>query len=85
MAVPALADLTPRQQEVAELVARRLTTKHIATRLGITPRRVQVHIASIAFTLSVPPEYDERIELYRWWWEATTTRPASSSRGQPFA
>jgi DNA-binding NarL/FixJ family response regulator len=61
------ADLTDRQREVAELVADGLTTKRIAFKLGISERRVNVHISSIAFLIGAEPEKDERVSIANWW------------------
>lgn len=46
-----LADLTPREREVAEGVGFGMSYTRIAVRLGISPRTVEVHIATIAAKL----------------------------------
>lgn len=46
--------LTPRQREVAELVARGLSNKAIARRLEISVRTVEAHIHSAASVLDRP-------------------------------
>lgn len=61
------SDLTTRQREVAALVAVGFTNKHIAGMKGITTRRVQVIVSSIAFAIQCPPEQDERVAIARWW------------------
>jgi FixJ family two-component response regulator len=60
-------ELTARQREVAELVADGWTSKKIAARLGITERRVNVHISSIAFLIVGESEKDERVVIANWW------------------
>lgn len=40
--------LTPRERQVAELVAKGMPTKSIAVRLGISPRTVDEHIQQAA-------------------------------------
>jgi DNA-binding NarL/FixJ family response regulator len=44
----ALDSLTPRETEVAQLVAEGLSYKKIAVRLGISPRTVEVHVDAAA-------------------------------------
>lgn len=46
--------LTPRQREVAELVARGLSNKAIARRLDISVRTVEAHIYMAADVLARP-------------------------------
>jgi non-specific serine/threonine protein kinase len=45
--------LTPREREVAELVARGLTNKQIAARLFITRRTAEGHLANILVKLGL--------------------------------
>jgi len=45
--------LTPRQREVAELIAEGLTNKSIASTLGVSPRTVEVHRANALRRLGV--------------------------------
>ncbi len=45
--------LTPRQREVAALVAQGATNRQIARRLGITDKTVEVHLAQIMTRLEV--------------------------------
>ncbi len=61
------SDLTPRQLDVAALVANSLTTKQIARELGISPQRVRVLVSSIAYRIGADPERDERIQVAQWW------------------
>jgi two-component system, LuxR family, response regulator FixJ len=42
-----LDNLSPREQEVLHLAARGLTSREIASELGISPRTVEVHRASV--------------------------------------
>ena len=46
-APPGLAGLTPRQGQVAGLVAEGLTNKQIARRLGLSPATVKDHVHAI--------------------------------------
>ncbi len=48
------AELTPREWEVAHMLAERLTTKEIAERLGVSPVTVRRHVSSILAKLEVP-------------------------------
>ncbi len=54
-AVPApwLPDLTARESEVLDLVARGLDNTHIADRLGVSAKTIRNHITSIFFKLQV--------------------------------
>jgi DNA-binding NarL/FixJ family response regulator len=49
----ALDQLTPRQQEVLQLVARGLSNKEIARELDISPFTVRIHVSSLLHTLDV--------------------------------
>jgi DNA-binding CsgD family transcriptional regulator len=46
-----MADLTPAQQRVAELLARGLSTKAIARELDVSRRTVEQHVADAAARL----------------------------------
>jgi two-component system nitrate/nitrite response regulator NarL len=46
--------MTPRQSEVAELVAFGLSNKQIARALGISPATVKCHVHEILTKLGVP-------------------------------
>lgn len=48
-----IAELTPRQREVADLVARGLTNKEICSVLGIAEGTVKAHVAALLETLGV--------------------------------
>ena len=62
-----LADLTPRQIAVAALVSRALPDKAIARELGMSERRVRVHVASIAYLCNFDPHCHTRIQLALWY------------------
>ncbi len=47
------ASLTPRELEILGLVARGLTMKQVASRLGVSPRTVESHIAKLYRKLGV--------------------------------
>jgi DNA-binding NarL/FixJ family response regulator len=47
------ADLTPREQQVLELLSDGHTMRQIATRLGISPRTVETHVAKVYRKLGV--------------------------------
>jgi DNA-binding NarL/FixJ family response regulator len=46
-----MADLTRRERQVAELVARGLTSKGVARHLDVSPATVKVHIRNAAAKL----------------------------------
>jgi DNA-binding CsgD family transcriptional regulator len=45
--------LTPRQSEIAELVAQGLTNKEIGKHIGMSPKTVQVHLGIMFARLGV--------------------------------
>lgn len=47
------ADLTPRQRQVLQLLSEGLTMGQIASRLGISPRTVETHVAKLYRKLGV--------------------------------
>ena len=47
------ADLTPRERQILELLSDGLTMGQIATRLGISPRTVETHVAKVYRKLGV--------------------------------
>lgn len=68
----ATSDLTPRQGEVAALVARGLTNTAIAQELQITAKSVESHVSAILQRWSVR----SRFELaHRWWSLAQSSTP----------
>lgn len=60
------ATLTPREIEVAELVARGLTNPEIATRLFVTAGTVKTHVAALQRKLGLP----NRVRIAVWAWES---------------
>jgi DNA-binding NarL/FixJ family response regulator len=63
------AELTTRQQEIVELVARGWTDKRIAGHLGIEYNTVRVHVAAIAYRLCLVGDLHTRVAIARWWFE----------------
>ena len=47
------ASLTPREHEVLMLIGRGITMRQMATRLGISPRTVETHMAKLYRKLEV--------------------------------
>lgn len=62
-----LADLTPRQLAVAALVANSTPTKQIAAQLGISDRRVRVHITALVYALHLDPEKHAWPQIAEWY------------------
>lgn len=58
-----LEPLTPREDEIAKLVAEALTDRQIAYRLQLSPFTVRVHIDNILYKLGLP----NRVAICRWW------------------
>lgn len=58
--------LSAREREVLEMIAKGLTTKHIADALGLSPRTVESHRAAIAAKAGT----SSTAELTRYWLEA---------------
>jgi DNA-binding NarL/FixJ family response regulator len=54
-----LADLTPREHEVLELMAEGRSNQAIADRLVVTPRAVEKHVTSIFMKLRLPASGDD--------------------------
>lgn len=62
-AAPAPSPLTPREQEVAALVAEGLTNRQIASALGRSPRTVHGHVENILAKLG----FSSRARIASWW------------------
>jgi len=62
--------LTPRQLEIARLIAGDLTNRQIADRLFLSERTVETHITNILNKLGL----NSRIQLSRWLAEASAGR-----------
>lgn len=67
--VGALVPLTDRQLQVAAMVARGFTDKHIAATYEIDPRTVRLHVVALAARLGIPTDGNTRVMIARWWWE----------------
>lgn len=50
---PGAAELTPREQEVLELLGRGLTNRRIARELGVTEKTVKTHVSHVLAKLGV--------------------------------
>ena len=59
---PELAQLTSREREVLQLIARGYSYKEIATRLHLSPRTVESHVSAVLRKLQL----SSRHELTRW-------------------
>lgn len=66
-----LTELTPRQRDVAESIARAHTIKQIAATLHISVRRVRIIRSSIAYLIGANPALDEGVQIARWYREHT--------------
>jgi DNA-binding NarL/FixJ family response regulator len=56
--------LTPRQREVAALVAKGYSNKRIARTVGISPRTVECHIQTAAARLTIPGPPRHRLVVF---------------------
>jgi DNA-binding CsgD family transcriptional regulator len=80
--------LTPRQLQVLRLIADGLTSRQIATELGISERTVEVHRDAIYRRLGVHSALDAiRLALRRGWVSPASgrwsSRPGGNGRGGP--
>ncbi len=62
-------ELSPRQEEIAELVAAGKIHKQIAAALGLTEGTVKVYMGKIYQRLGFSRELNGRALLVRWWIE----------------
>ncbi|MDX2821438.1 LuxR C-terminal-related transcriptional regulator [Streptomyces ipomoeae] len=62
-AAPAPSPLTPREREVAALVAEGMSNRQIATALGRSPRTIHGHVENILAKL----EFNCRAQIASWW------------------
>ena len=73
--------LTPKQQEVADLVGCGLRYKVIAIRMGISEHTVGEHVAAIVKKVGNPDNLDPRDVVFLWVrqqrWEAERIPPAA--------
>ena len=60
-------DLTPREWEVAKLVAQAMPNKQIAAQLGISCGRVRAVITSIAYKIGADAARSDRVQVAIWW------------------
>jgi DNA-binding NarL/FixJ family response regulator len=62
--------LTPRQAEVAEMVAQGYTSSHIARTLFVEEQTVKYHLACVYERLDLAHnrQLSQRVVLARWWW-----------------
>jgi DNA-binding NarL/FixJ family response regulator len=58
---------TPRECEVAAMVAAGVRVKRIAAALDVSERRVRVIVSAIAFKIGADPDRDERVQVALWW------------------
>lgn len=65
--------LTPRQQEVAKLVARGRTYSYVGAELGISSRTVEQHVYDIAS--QIPGSDLPRDKVINWWWSSAFRHP----------
>ncbi|MCG7207458.1 ATP-binding protein [Streptomyces arenae] len=70
------AALTRRESEVAELVAKGLSNRQIASKLGRSPRTVEGHVENLLAKLA----FSSRAQIASWW--TATHTPASGTTEQ---
>lgn len=60
--------LSPRQREVAQLIADGFTTKQVAGRLGIHQHTVVWHVHAIIRRIGGDRQKDALVVVAKWWW-----------------
>lgn len=67
--------LTPRQEQVAALVAQGLRDKQIGGALRLHPNTIRWHVGELAKHLKLSTDHDTRVLIARWWWEHHDAAP----------
>jgi DNA-binding NarL/FixJ family response regulator len=70
-----LAELTPREREVLELIARGLPNREIATALVVEESTIRTHVKRILMKL----ELHDRVQIVIFAYETGVTRPAAAA------
>jgi DNA-binding NarL/FixJ family response regulator len=63
---PGAESLTPREREVADLIAEGSSTSEVGQRLSISERTVQCHISNVLAKLGVRTRVEAVAQLYQW-------------------
>lgn len=63
MSTSELSPLSPRQRQIAELIADGFTNKAIAGKLGISHRTLRVHIGRMCDKLNLDQSKDTRVQV----------------------
>jgi DNA-binding NarL/FixJ family response regulator len=86
-AAQALHALTPRQQEVARLIARGLTNQQIAEALVVSTETIKTHVSNVLDRFAAASKADLRVLLLdlgvRWWETDRTHLPLALSPPTP--
>jgi DNA-binding NarL/FixJ family response regulator len=65
MTVP--EEMTPRQCEIARLIAAGYTDKQIVAELAISDRRLRKHVARLVLISDADPSRNVRVQIAVWW------------------